>query len=152
VHPDFVTDTFSAFYPMGAASRVINGLHLEDFGLRWRHAPAVLGHPRRDGSWVILHRDLDVTASLLEAEHPGDGTAWRALVDQWRKIGSSLVDALVTLPHAGAGAAGDDQPTSRGRSFVRQLLSPAMTALRQEFGSGAFRLPLAGNALHADIP
>jgi phytoene dehydrogenase-like protein len=45
VHPDFVTDTFSAFYPMGAASRVINGLHLEDYGFRWRHAPAVLGHP-----------------------------------------------------------------------------------------------------------
>jgi hypothetical protein len=48
---------------------------------------------------VILHRDLDGTASLLEAEHPGDGTALRALVDQWRKVGLSLVDALVTPFH-----------------------------------------------------
>jgi len=46
LHPDFVTDTFSAFYPMAAASRVIQGLHLEDYGLRWRHALAVLGHSR----------------------------------------------------------------------------------------------------------
>jgi phytoene dehydrogenase-like protein len=154
VHPDFVTDTFSAFYPMGAASRVINGLHLEDFGLRWRHAPAVLGHPRRDGSWVILHRDLDITASLLEAEHPGDGPAWRALVDQWHKIGPSLVDALVTpFPPLGPGLrAMINLPRVGGLSFVRQLLSPATTAFEQEFGSGAFRLLLAGNALHADIP
>ena len=40
--PHFVTDTFSAFYPLGAASRVLRGLDLEDYGLRWRHAPAVL--------------------------------------------------------------------------------------------------------------
>ena len=32
LHPDFVSDTFSAFYPMAAASRVIQGLHLEDYG------------------------------------------------------------------------------------------------------------------------
>ena len=78
LHPDFVSDTFSAFYPMAAASRVIQGLNLEDYGLRWRHAPAVLGHPRADGSWVMLHRDVDITASLLDADHPGDGAAWRA--------------------------------------------------------------------------
>jgi phytoene dehydrogenase-like protein len=58
LHPDFVSDTFSAFYPMGYASRVIKGLHLEEHGLRWQHAPAVLGHPLPNGSWVMLHRDL----------------------------------------------------------------------------------------------
>ena len=40
VHPDFVTDTFSAFYPMAAASPVIRSLKLERYGLRWLHAPA----------------------------------------------------------------------------------------------------------------
>ena len=39
VHPDFVHDTGSAFYPLAAASPVITSLHLEDHGLRWRHAP-----------------------------------------------------------------------------------------------------------------
>lgn len=43
-------------------------------------------------------------------------------------------------------------PRVGGLSFVRQLLSPATTGFEQEFGSGAFRLLLAGNALHADIP
>ena len=79
-----------------AASRVLRGLDLEDYGLRWRHAPAVLGHPQRDGSWAMLHRDLDITAGVLDAEHPGDGAAWRSLVDQWRLIGPSLIDSLLT--------------------------------------------------------
>src|SRR3712207_8818158 len=46
VHPEFVSDTFSAFYPMAVASPVIRSLGLEEFGLRWAHAPAPLGHPR----------------------------------------------------------------------------------------------------------
>jgi phytoene dehydrogenase-like protein len=154
LHPDFMSDTFSAFYPMGYASRVIKGLNLEEYGLRWQHAPAVLGHPLPDGSWVMLHRDLDVTASLLNAEHPGDGAAWRTLVDQWQRIGPSLVDALVTpFPPLGPGLRTMIKlPRVGGLSFVRQMLSPAAVAFGQEFGGKAFRLLLAGNALHADIP
>ena len=45
VHPDFVHDTFSAFYPLAAASPTIRSFGLEEHGLTWRHAPAVLGHP-----------------------------------------------------------------------------------------------------------
>ena len=151
--PDFVTDTFSAFYPLGAASRVLRGLNLEDYGLRWRHAPAVLGHPRRDGTWAMLHRDLDITASLLDAEHPGDGAAWRSLVDHWRLIGPSLIDALVTpFPPIRPGIrAMIKLPRVGGLSFVRELLSPATSAFQDEFEGRAFRLMLAGNALHADI-
>jgi len=33
VHPDFVTDWYSAFYPLGAASPVIAGLDLDQCGL-----------------------------------------------------------------------------------------------------------------------
>jgi phytoene dehydrogenase-like protein len=154
LHSDFVSDTFSAFYPMAAASRVIKGLHLEDYGLGWRHAPAVLGHSRGDGSWVMQHRDVDITASLLDAEHPGDGEPWRALVDQWRRIGPSLVDTLLApFPPLGPGLRAMIMlPRVGGLSFVRQLLAPAAVAFEREFGGQAVRLLLAGNALHADIP
>jgi phytoene dehydrogenase-like protein len=154
LHPDFVTDTFSAFYPMAAASRVIQSLHLEDYGLRWRHAPAVLGHSRGDGSWAMLHRDVDVTATLLDAQHPGDGAAWRTLVDQWQRIGPSLIDALVTpFPPLRPGLRIVIKlPGVGGLSLVRQLLAPASVAFQRQFGGDAVRLLLAGNALHADIP
>ena len=49
-HAGFVHDTFSAFYPLAAASPAIRSFGLEEHGLRWRHAPAVLGHPFPDGS------------------------------------------------------------------------------------------------------
>jgi phytoene dehydrogenase-like protein len=153
VHPDFVTDTFSAFYPMAAASPVIRSLGLEEFGLRWVHAPAPLGHPHTDGSWTLLHRDVDVTADLLEATCPGDGPAWRALVRRWQLIGDQLVDALLApFPPIRAGLrAAVRLPRVGGMSFVRSMLAPA-TAQLAEFGGDGPRLLLAGNACHADIP
>ena len=67
VHPAFVHDTFSSFYPLAAASPTLASFGLERHGLTWRHAPAVLGHPLPDGSWALLHRDRHVTAALLDA-------------------------------------------------------------------------------------
>jgi phytoene dehydrogenase-like protein len=46
--PDgFVTDRFSAFYPLGAGSPVLRGLELERHGLRWSTSPAVVAHASR---------------------------------------------------------------------------------------------------------
>ena len=153
LHPHFVQDTFSAFYPMAAASPVIRGLHLERYGLRWVHAPAVLGHPRADDSWVMLHRDLDITAGLLDAEHPGDGDAWRAIHDQWQIIGPTLIECLLTpFPPVRPGLkALTKLPKVGGLQFVRTMLTPASTAFGETFGGDGAQLLLAGNALHADI-
>ena len=70
VHPDFVHDTFSAFDPLAGASPTIRDLHLEEHALVWEHAPAVLGHPFRDGSWGLLHRDRDGDCRARRAAAP----------------------------------------------------------------------------------
>ena len=44
--PGYISDLYSAFYPMTLASPAMAALHLEDCGLRWSHAPAVVGHAR----------------------------------------------------------------------------------------------------------
>ena len=154
VHPGFRHDTFSAFYPLAAASAVFQGLDLERHGLRWRHAPAVLGHPRPDGSWALLSRDRALTAHLMEQQAPGDGAAWLELCEVWDRIGDHLIGGL-TRPFpplrdapgllAGIARAG-------GLDLVRQLLMPVI-----DFGDVRFRgfspkILLAGNAGHADIP
>ncbi len=154
VDPDFVTDTFSAFYPMAAVSPAITALDLERYGLSWSHAPAVLGHPRPDGSWALLHRDLDVTAGLLDAAHPGDGDVWRELVAQWKVIGPALVQTLLTpIPPVRGGlkflAA---LPRVGGLSYVRSLLTPALHLFERRFGGDGPGLLLNGSACHADIP
>ena len=154
VDPDFVTDTFSAFYPMAAVSPAIASLGLERYGLSWSYAPAVLGHPRRDGSWALLHRDVDVTAGLLEDAHPGDGATWRALVEQWRTVEPSLLESLLTpIPPVRGGLRFlSTLPRVGGLSFLANLLTPASHLFEDRFGGDGPRLLLTGSACHADIP
>jgi phytoene dehydrogenase-like protein len=154
VHPDFVHDTFSAFYPLAAASPTIRSFHLEDHGLVWRHAPAVLGHPLPDGSWALLDRDREVTASGFDEQHPGDGDAWLALCEQWDVIGDRLIQGLLTpFPPLRATVGGLVKlPRAGGLPFVRDLLTPAVDLGRHRFGGVAPRILLAGNAGHSDIP
>lgn len=154
VHPGFVHDTFSAFYPLGAASPTIRGLHLERHGLAWRHAPAVLGHPLPDGSWALLHRDRERTAAGLDAHHAGDGEAWLALCAEWDEVADHLVGALLSpFPPVRHGLG--LLPRLRkvgGLRFVQTMLTPATELGRQRFGGEHARILLAGNAGHADIP
>jgi len=152
--PEFVHDTFSSFYPLAVASAAIAGLGLEDHGLRWRHAPAVLGHPTPDGAWAILHRDRDRTAQGLDAQHAGDGAAWLELCERWDRIGDDLVGGLTTpFPPVRSGLKALTRlRAAGGLDLVRLLLTPAADIGRTHFGGRGPGLLLAGNAAHADIP
>lgn len=154
VHPGFVHDTFSAFYPLAEASPTIRSFHLEEHGLTWQHAPAVLGHPTQGGEWAMLHRDRDVTAALMDAQHPGDGPAWLELCGQWDRIGGQMVNALLSpfppVKH-GLGALARLRSVG-GLDFVRTMLTPAAELGLARFGGTSPRLLIAGNSGHADIP
>lgn len=154
VHRDFVHDTFSAFYPLAEASPTIKSFRLEDHGLIWRHAPAVLGHPLPDGRWAVLHRDRAVTAAMFDAAHAGDGDAWLELCRRWDRIGDQLVKALLSpfppVRH-GLGALARLR-SAGGLDFVKTLLTPASEIALSRFGGDGPGLLIAGNAGHADIP
>ncbi|MET0998400.1 MAG: NAD(P)/FAD-dependent oxidoreductase [Marmoricola sp.] len=154
VHPDFVHDTFSAFYPLAAASPTIKSFGLEDHGLTWTHAPAVLGHPLPDGQWALLDRDRQLTAAWFEEQQPGDGEAWLDLCRDWDVIGEDLIKGLLTpFPPVRATLGGLVKlPRVGGLQFVRTLLTPALDLGRNRFRGEAPRVLLAGNAGHADIP
>ena len=154
VHPGFVHDTFSAFYPLGAASPAIRELGLEQHGLRWRHAPAVLGHPLPGQGWALLHRDREVTAGLMDSAYAGDGEAWLDLCAEWDRIGGHLVDGLLApFPPVRPALAGLARLRGvGGLGFVRTLLTPAAELGSSRFGGSAPRILLTGNAGHSDIP
>ena len=154
VRAGFVHDTFSSFYPLAAASAPIRSLDLEAHGLVWRHAPAVLGHPRPDGSWALLHRDRELTASWADDHHAGDGQAWLDLCATWDRVGDALVGAVTTpFPPVRSGASLlVGVLRTGGLELVRTLLSPAADVGRARFGGQGPRLLVAGNAAHADIP
>lgn len=155
VHPDFVHDTFSAFYPLAAASPSIGSFGLEEHGLTWRHAPAVLGHPRHDGSWALLDRDRRVSAAWFEQACAGDGEAWLAWCRRWDRIGPHVVRSLLSpfppLRHGLATAL--RLPGAGGLDLLRTMLAPATDVARLlGLGGAPPRMLMVGNAGHADIP
>ena len=148
----FVYDHCSAFYPMAAASRVIQSLELERYGLSWSHAKDVLAHPLPDGRAVVLSRDLERTAAGLEELGAGDGAAWRRLYQLWEELGPHLLDALfVPFPPVRSGLRLAAKLRARGLlRFMRFGLLPVRKLAEEEF-SGPGSLLLAGCALHADL-
>jgi phytoene dehydrogenase-like protein len=153
VHPDYVNDLFSSFYPLAAASPVLSDLRLDLEGLRWSHAPQVLAHPLRDGRCAVLDRDREQTAANLETFAAGDGGAWHRLCHSWDQVGTDLLAALFTpFPPVRAGA----RLAARlravgGLRLARSMLLPVRRFGEEEFAGEGGRLLLAGNALHADL-
>jgi phytoene dehydrogenase-like protein len=154
VHPDFVHDTCSSFYPLAAASPTIRALELERHGLTWEHAPAVVGNPLPGDRWSMLHRDRERTAKEFEEQAPGDGEAWLELCRQWDRIGEDVVTAMLSpMPPVRSGAKILAKlPRSGGSGFLRMLARPARSLCHHLFNGPAPRQLIAGNALHADIP
>jgi phytoene dehydrogenase-like protein len=156
VVPGHVHDLFSSFYPLAAASPVIGALRLEEHGLRWSQAPAVLTHlgSPDDEVGTVLHRRPEDTAAGLEAEHPGDGDTWLRLVEHYRRIREPLLDALFS-PFPPLRAAGRllGRLGARDALETARLLALPVHRLGEElFGGEGGRALLAGNAMHADVP
>lgn len=151
--PGFVTDLFSAFYPLAAASPVIRDLDLGAHGLRWSRSPDVVGHAFPDGRAAVLHSSAEETAAGFDAEHAGDGDAWLRMVAGWDRVRDPLLDALFTpLPAA--------RPVSRllrragvagGLDLARLALLSVRRLGREEFGGEGPRVLLSGNAMHSDV-
>ena len=154
VEPGFVSDLFSAFYPLGIASPHLRALGLEEHGLEWLQAPAVVAHPARDGTCATLYRDVERTAATVGRFAPEDAEAWTRLSRRWLSIQPAFIDFLMQpFPPV--------RPTMRmlrrlGSAkeildFARLGIMPLRRHAEEEFrGDGAARL-LAGNALHADV-
>ncbi|KZS59120.1 phytoene desaturase family protein [Mycobacterium ostraviense] len=154
--PGYVTDLFSSFYPMTIASPAIAALQLEDHGLRWSHAPAVVGHPRgaADEDPPVLYRDPARTAAEFERRQPGDGDNWWRVLRLWEKVKSPLLDAMLSpFPPLG--------PmirllrklgTADAVRLAHLLVQPANVMVDRMFAGVAPRLLLLGNAMHADAP
>jgi phytoene dehydrogenase-like protein len=154
--PGYVSDLYSAFYPLSVASPALQAMHLEDHGLRWTHAPAVVGHPRAgdDDDAPVIHHEIDRTAEDLERLQPGDGDRWRSLFDQWLRIKQPLLSTLYSPFPPVRGPVGllRRLGTADALRFAHSLLLPAGVLAEQLFEGEAARLLLLGNAMHADVP
>lgn len=151
--PGYLSDLFSAFYPLGYASPVLRELELERFGLSWTHAPNVFSHLLPDGRAATVSRDLRRTMASMEAFAPGDGERWLSAYDDWAAVSGRMLETILRpFP-----------PVRPGLGLVRQLgtggtlrLARRLVLSARELGSELFqgegaRVLLAGCALHTDL-
>ena len=152
--PGFVSDLYSAFYPLAAASPVIASLNLADHGLSWSRAPAVLTHLLPDGRAATLWQDAERTAESVAQFADGDGAAWLRLTAQWDRIGNRVVDALLRPFPPVTSAAGLLRALGVDEAIrlARMALMPMRRFGEENFAGAGAPLLFAGNALHADLP
>jgi phytoene dehydrogenase-like protein len=127
--PGFVHDRCAGFVPMAVVSPAIRELELEQDGLEWVDPPAVMAHPFDDGSAIVLHRDVGITADSLGRA----GGAWVAAMER-------------VLPHATRLAEAILAPLPPVRDPLRLVL-----ALRRESFEWARRLLGSVEALGLDL-
>jgi phytoene dehydrogenase-like protein len=149
--PGYLSDLCSAFYPFSVASPPLRGLHLEEYGLRWRHAPDVLAHLLPDGRAAVLNRSAEQTAASVEEFASGDAQRWLDAYADWRRLSATLLDALFTpFPPVRAGSALLWKLGTAGALRLTRQFLTSVRALGLFAGEGA-NLLLAGCALHTDL-
>jgi phytoene dehydrogenase-like protein len=152
-HPGYVHDVFSAFYPLGVASPVMQRLDLTAYGLNWRRAPLVLAHPTADGGCAVLSTAIGETAASLDAGAAGDGAAWRALYLEFERISDPLLDAMTAPipPVRGATRLAAALGPRGLLDFARTSVLSVRRLAQERFRGEAAALLLTGNALHSDV-
>lgn len=151
--PGFLSDLFSAFYPLAASSPVLRRLGLADFGLRWARAPVVLAHPLDGARAAVLAPGLATTAAGLAEFAAGDAAAWVQSYASWLRVGPALLAALATpFPPLRAtarlaGALGG----ARLVHLARVGLLSAERFAAERFTGEAAALLMAGCAGHTDL-
>jgi len=61
--PGFVSDMFSAFYPLAASPPLMKDLDLSSYGLHWCRSQDVLAHALDDGRVAVLRGSVTDTAA-----------------------------------------------------------------------------------------
>jgi phytoene dehydrogenase-like protein len=153
LHPGYITDQYSAFYPLGGASPVLSALELDRWGLSWTHAPLVLAHVLPDDRCAALSRDVTATAESLEEFAAGDGERWEQITADFERIREPLLHSLLSPfpPVRAASTLLRRLGTADALRFARFAVLPVRRYAEENFRGEGAALLLAGNALHTDL-
>jgi phytoene dehydrogenase-like protein len=84
--PGFIHDLGSAVHPMAVSSPFFSKLGLQEHGLRWIWSPVELAHPLDDGSAVLLHRDVRLTAEQFGTDAAAYRARFEPIAQDWRRL------------------------------------------------------------------
>lgn len=90
----FVHDICSAVHPLAAGSPFFSKLPLTQYGLEFINPPAALAHPFDDGTAVLLHRSVEMTAEGLGSDAKAYKKLMGPLVEDWSDLADDLLGPL----------------------------------------------------------
>jgi phytoene dehydrogenase-like protein len=104
--PGYLHDVFSAWHPLwvGGPAHAILGGELAHHGLEYLNNGLPTASLYPDGESAFLLRTADENAAELDRHAPGDGDAWRALLDDFFPNADLLFGVLGTELYSSAGA------------------------------------------------
>ena len=138
--PGFVHDLGSAVHPLGIASPFFSKLPLREHGLEWIQPPAALAHPLKDGTAVMLERDVGATAAQFSPYKSDYCEMFEPLVRQWPTLVDEIFRPLRFPHHAFLMA-----------SFGLRGAQPATMLARRSLRNSRARALFAGIAAHSTL-
>ncbi|RCW46102.1 phytoene dehydrogenase-like protein [Halopolyspora algeriensis] len=143
--PGYTTDVFSCWHPLFVGGPAHPGLRdeLQRRGVVYRNTDLPAGVALADGTTAVLSTDTEATATGLDDLHPGDGDAWRGMLEQFGQRADLAFAALGTelwsVDGMKLGARAARRLGALGTlEFAQSALEPARAWLRRTFaGEGA---------------
>lgn len=140
--PGAIHDVCSSVHPLGLASPFLSSLPLQDHGLEWVHPVLPLAHPVTPDHAVLLHRDIDATATGLGVDGEAYRSTMEGLVSRWPDLEGHLLGPIPRLPR---------HPLALAR-FGLVAGPPASWMARTRFQGSDARALFAGCAAHSFLP
>jgi phytoene dehydrogenase-like protein len=139
--PGFVHDIGAAVHTLVTGSPFLRTLPWESLGYTQCHPEIPFAHPLDDGTAVLVHRSVELTASALSQR---DRTAYRQLMKPFVEHAHELMEALL-------GPLSVRHPLLLARFGLRAIQSSARFA-RHAFHDDRTRAMFAGVSAHSMVP
>jgi phytoene dehydrogenase-like protein len=156
--PGFKHDVFSAWHPLwvGGPAHAELGDDLARHGLEYLNTKLPTATLYPDGESAFLLRSADENAAELDRHHPGDGDAWRAMLEEFFPKADLAFGVLGTelwsRKGAGLGLKAVRRLGRRGAmEFAGRLVVSARDWLETTFGSDRARGLIAPWVLHTGL-
>jgi phytoene dehydrogenase-like protein len=139
--PGFTHDICSAVHPLAAGSPFFSQLPLARYGLQFINPAAALAHPFDDGTAVLLHPSMQVTAEQLAGDEAAYKNLISPLVASWAELAPELLGPF-RLPR---------RPLRSAR-FAFYGMRSVSTLVKTLFREERTRALFGGLAAHSFLP
>ncbi len=137
--PGFFHDICSAVHPLATTSPFMRTLPWSEHGLEMVYPDLPMAHALAPGRSVLVHQDIDATASALGPDADRYRRLFHRMVDHWPLLEKQVLGPIVRPPA---------HPVALGRFGLQAIRPATMSGFRSEEAKALF----AGNAGHSFLP